>query len=295
MAAPTVTSVTPSTGPASGGTTVLVVGTGFTAATAVKFGGISADFEISSATLLAAASPANVTGAAQIVVTNADGSSADVVNFTYTGSGIFTVAEARAYDKEQLANATVYPSATIITKETAIRSDFERHIGVPLTATTYTEYYDGDGSAELYLLHHNPWSEATPRPVTLTSVTIIDTDDTETAFTATELANVVKYPHKLVRRSGAFTSGVRNVKVVYVAGYVTVPDDIKQAALQVLLMAPPMGLVPNSVSSFAAGGTEQGVNWTRMPDECRGRYYGNEIVDSVLRSHRSREMLPGLA
>ena len=295
MAAPTVTSVTPSTGSYLGGTTVLVVGTGFTTATGVTIGGDAADFEISGATLLAATTPAGIAGTAQVIVTNPDGSSTDVVNFTYSGSGLFSVAEARTYDKAQLGNASTYTSATIIAKEAAIRARFEDIIGVYFSATSVTEYIDGDGTATLYLGHHNPFKERTPRSVTLTSVTVISTDDTETAFTATELANVVKYPDKLVRRSGTFTSGHRNIKCVYTVGYATVPDDIKQAALQVLLMSPPDGLVPVNVSSYATDGQDGQINWSKVKDESRGRYYGNNTVDEVLREHRSRETLPGIS
>lgn len=84
MAVPVVTSITPSNGSYLGGTTVLIVGTGFTGTTVVAFGGVAADFELSSATLLAATSPGHLAGAAQVVVTNGDGASTEVVNFTYT-------------------------------------------------------------------------------------------------------------------------------------------------------------------------------------------------------------------
>ncbi len=84
MAVPTVTSVTPSVGSYLGGTTVLIVGTGFTGTTAVTFDGVAADFEFSSATLLAATSPSHLSGTAQVIVTNATGPSTEAVLFTYT-------------------------------------------------------------------------------------------------------------------------------------------------------------------------------------------------------------------
>ncbi len=291
MAAPTVTSLTPSTGVSSGAESVLIAGTGFTAATAVKFGGASADFSIVSATVIAAVSPAHAPGAAQVTVTNADGTSSDDVDYTYTATGaIFTAIEARAHDKGVL-QSTLYSDTQIVTAEAAIRAKFERIIGVALTPTTYTEYYDGDGTDTLYLAHHQPWASATPSPVTLTSVTVIATDDTETAFTATELSDVVKYPHKLVRRSGTFTSGERNIKIVYSAGYSTCPDDIKAAAL----IACVQQLVPTSVPSSVIDGAEGGINWSRVKDPERGRWYGNEAIDAVLREHRMLETLPGIA
>ena len=208
---------------------------------------------------------------------------------------LFTPAEARAYDKGHLENSGSYSDAAITAKEIAIRAKFERIIGVALSTTSSTEYYDGTGSCVLYLKHHNPWAASTPSPITLTSVTVISTDNTETAFTASELLDVVKYPHKLIRRSGVFTPGVRNIKVVYSHGYSSAPDDIKQAALQAIVLPPPDGLVPSGVSSYATDGMDGTVNWSRVKDPERGRWYGNEIIDAVLREHRNIEMLPGIA
>lgn len=204
---------------------------------------------------------------------------------------IFSAAEARAFDKKQLANAQTYPDATIVAQEVAIRARFERIIGVRLIAAANTEYYDGDGTATLYLRQHNPFAEATPRSVTLTSVTTIATDDTETALTAPELTNVVKYPDKLVRRSGYFTAGSRNIKVVYTTGYVTVPVDIKTAALWACVQE----LIPTSLPSSVIDGADGTINWSRVKDPSRGRYYGNEAIDSVLREHQMIESIMGVA
>lgn len=203
---------------------------------------------------------------------------------------LFSVAEARAYDKGQLSSPAMYADAVIAAKETAVRAKFEREIGVALQPTANTEYYDGDGTDTLCLRHHNPWAEPTPRPVTLTSITLI-TGGAETAFTAAELSDVAKYPNKLVRRSGVFPAGLQNIKVVYTAGYTAAPDDIKLAALQALLLPPPEGLVPSSVTSYAVGGNDEpgAINWARIKDPDRGRWYGNELVDGTLREHRAIE------
>ncbi|WP_375778274.1 IPT/TIG domain-containing protein [Bradyrhizobium sp. ma5] len=74
--APTVTSISPTTGPTSGGTTVIITGTGLTAATAVTFGATPATgFTVNSSTQIAATSPAG-TGTVDITVTTAVGTSA---------------------------------------------------------------------------------------------------------------------------------------------------------------------------------------------------------------------------
>jgi IPT/TIG domain/Bacterial Ig-like domain (group 3)/Dockerin type I domain len=89
VAAPTVTSLNPTTGPAAGGTSVIITGTGFTGATAVQFGGAAAtSFMVNSDTQITAVDPAG-TGAVDVTVTIPVGgtsstSSADL--FTYNAS-----------------------------------------------------------------------------------------------------------------------------------------------------------------------------------------------------------------
>ncbi|WP_244522072.1 Ig-like domain repeat protein [Bradyrhizobium embrapense] len=84
--APTVTSISPAAGPTSGGTTVIITGTGLTAATAVTFGATHATgFTVNSSTQITATSPAG-TGTVDITVTTAVGTSATSAadRFTFT-------------------------------------------------------------------------------------------------------------------------------------------------------------------------------------------------------------------
>jgi hypothetical protein len=90
---PTVTSVTPSSGPATGGTAVTVVGTKFTTAKAVKFGSTNAtSFTVNSGTSLTATSPAAPAGKVDVTVTTQQGtspiSSNDTFELTPTITGI---------------------------------------------------------------------------------------------------------------------------------------------------------------------------------------------------------------
>jgi hypothetical protein len=72
-----VTSVSPNSGPTTGGTSVTITGTNFTGATAVKFGSTAAtSFVVNSATSITATSPAGVLGAVDITVTTSAGTSA---------------------------------------------------------------------------------------------------------------------------------------------------------------------------------------------------------------------------
>lgn len=68
---PAVTSVVPSSGPSSGGTTVTITGSDFTGATAVSFGSVpAASFTVRSSTSITAVSPATVAGAVDVTVAN---------------------------------------------------------------------------------------------------------------------------------------------------------------------------------------------------------------------------------
>ena len=83
--APTVTGLSPTSGPAAGGTSVTITGTGFTGATAVKFGATAAtSFTVVNATQITAVTAAG-TRHRDVTVTTPDGTSphlAGTVHFT---------------------------------------------------------------------------------------------------------------------------------------------------------------------------------------------------------------------
>ena len=85
-ASPTVTSVSPNTGSAVGGDTVTIIGTGFTNAYDVSFGGVSASFTVNSDSSITATTPAaSADGVVDVTVTNFGGTSATSTadQFTY--------------------------------------------------------------------------------------------------------------------------------------------------------------------------------------------------------------------
>ncbi len=95
VSAPTVTSVSPTAGPTSGGTTVIITGSGFSAANptgAVKFGATNASYTINSNTQITATSPANSAGTYDITVTTVGGTSATSAGdqFTYISAPTVT-------------------------------------------------------------------------------------------------------------------------------------------------------------------------------------------------------------
>ncbi|MET9888177.1 IPT/TIG domain-containing protein [Streptomyces sp. NPDC006430] len=82
-AAPVVSGVSPNQGPAAGGNTVTISGTGFTGTTAVKFGATSAPFTVNTATQITATAPPG-TGSVTVTVSSPSGTSNNTVTYTYT-------------------------------------------------------------------------------------------------------------------------------------------------------------------------------------------------------------------
>ena len=107
LAAPTVTSVSPTSGPAAGGTSVTITGTGLTGATAVKFGATAATgVVVNSATSVTATSPAG-TGTVDVTVTTPGGTSATSAadHFTYVARRRRSPPSARRLGRRPAARA----------------------------------------------------------------------------------------------------------------------------------------------------------------------------------------------
>lgn len=84
-AAPTITALSPGSGPTAGGTSVVITGTDFTGTTAVTFGGVSATaITVSSATRITATTPAGPAGPVPVSVVTGLGTSAPAMAATYT-------------------------------------------------------------------------------------------------------------------------------------------------------------------------------------------------------------------
>jgi ribosomal protein S11 len=81
---PTVSGISPSSGPTAGGTSVTITGTNFTGATGVTIGGAAAtNVVVVSGTSITATTPAGTAGTASVVVTTPGGSNAANTLFTY--------------------------------------------------------------------------------------------------------------------------------------------------------------------------------------------------------------------
>ncbi len=82
---PTLAAVTPNTGPAAGGTAVIITGTGFDSVTSVTFGGAAATITHQTSTALEVTTPAGHAGVVDIVITTNDGHAVTLTaGFTFT-------------------------------------------------------------------------------------------------------------------------------------------------------------------------------------------------------------------
>ncbi|MGA8863485.1 MAG: IPT/TIG domain-containing protein [Gallionella sp.] len=89
--APTVTAISPTSGPAAGGTSVTITGTNFTGATAVTIGGAAAtSVVVVSATSITAVTPAGTAGAQNVAVTTPGGTATGINLYTYIAAPTVT-------------------------------------------------------------------------------------------------------------------------------------------------------------------------------------------------------------
>lgn len=109
----------------------------------------------------------------------------------------------------------------------------ESYIHHPLLAADYTEYYDGDNTNSLVL-----------RNYPIISITSIH-DDTGRDFASDSLIDSTYYIYennsndrmgevRLWQGVDYFAKGVQNVKIVYRAGYATIPADAAQACIMLV-------------------------------------------------------------
>ncbi|MGY1942887.1 beta strand repeat-containing protein, partial [Nocardia asiatica] len=119
VAAPTLGSVAPNSGPTTGGNTVLLTGTGLTGATTVRFGANTAvSFSVVSDSLISAVAPAGAGGQVAVSVTTAGGTS-NGVSYTYVAAP--TLGSVAPNSGPAAGGNTVVLTGTGLTGATAVR------------------------------------------------------------------------------------------------------------------------------------------------------------------------------
>lgn len=143
VAAPTVTSISPTSGPGGGGTTVTITGTNLLNATAVTFGATAAaGFTVNSATQITATSPAG-TSTVDVRVTTAGGTSATSAadQFTYiaappTVTSISPTSGPQTGSTTVVITGTNFSGATAVTFGATAATGFTVNSATQITATS---------------------------------------------------------------------------------------------------------------------------------------------------------------
>jgi len=137
LAAPTVTSVSPNSGPLAGGSSVTITGTNFTGATAVKFGTVTASgIAVTSATSITATSPAGSAGMVNITVTTPGGTSptSAASQFTYVSAPTVTLVSPTSGPSAGGTSVTV--TGSNFTGATAVKFGTVTASGVTINSAT---------------------------------------------------------------------------------------------------------------------------------------------------------------
>ncbi|WP_412465751.1 MBG domain-containing protein [Pedobacter sp. KLB.chiD] len=139
---PTVTALSPTSGPTGGGTSVTITGTNFSGATAVTFGSTAAtSFTVNSATQITATAPAG-TGTVNVLVTTSGGTSATSASnqFTYVAAPTVTALSPTSGPTSGGTSVTItgtnFNGATAVTFGATAATSFTVNSATQITATS---------------------------------------------------------------------------------------------------------------------------------------------------------------
>lgn len=198
---------------------------------------------------------------------------------------LFTVAEARAFDKGQLADAEQYPDDAIQAAEALVADLFYQICGVRFEPTTEADVMtDGTGMDTLWVRQH--------RLQTVTACAVYDASgQLSHSFDEADLADLAVYPEgRIVRRTrGVFAWGRRNVKLSYVHGWPSPPAAVSRAALRLAVDELVASDISSRVTQMADG--ELRYNFS-VAGRGKTEWTGIPAVDTVLRTYN--ESIVGL-
>jgi hypothetical protein len=134
---PTITGISPSSGPAVGGTSVVITGTNLSSATGVKFGANSATgLTANTATSITVTAPAGSAGTVDITVTTAGGTSATNAADRFTYVALPTITSINTTSGPTAGGTTVIITGTNLSSATGVK--FGTTSATGLTANTAT-------------------------------------------------------------------------------------------------------------------------------------------------------------
>ncbi|MFJ7200682.1 MULTISPECIES: IPT/TIG domain-containing protein [unclassified Streptomyces] len=245
-ATPALTSVSPNQGPASGGTTVTLTGTGLTGATAVNFGSNAATYTVNSATQITAVAPAG-TGAVPVTVTTVGGTTGPVYFFYLNVPSLIAVSPNQG---PASGGTTVTLTGTGLTGATAVNFGSN-------AATTYTV-----NSATQITAVAPAGTGAVPVTVTTvggTSNTVVYTYVVAPVLTALSPTQGPTDAGASITLAGSALTTTNTVSFGATPAAFTVLSDTTVVAL-----APAGPAGPVSVNVTTAGGTSNSRTYTRV-------------------------------
>ena len=144
---PTVSAVSPASGPTGGGTTIVITGNYFTNVTSVSLGGVAAtSYTVNSATQITATTPAHAASVVDVVVTSAVGSSvtSSADQFAYdapapTVTGVSPASGPAAEGTVVTISGTNFSGATSVMFGTTAATTFTVNSATQITATAPAE------------------------------------------------------------------------------------------------------------------------------------------------------------
>jgi hypothetical protein len=241
LGSPTVTKISPTTGPVAGGTTVTVTGTNFAATSTVAVGGIAAtNVHVTSTTSLTFATPAQVAGLADVVVSSfGDSPVVAADRFSYEpapgvtglsvtagalgGANVVTITGTNFVGVSKVFFGTTASAKVTTSSSTKLTVTVPAHVVGVVDVTVLATYgTSATGSGDQYSYEPVPAitavSPGAGAPAGLTSVTITGTGFFGTAkveFATTLATNVVVVSSRqLTATIPAHVAGTVDVRVV---------------------------------------------------------------------------------
>ncbi|MFJ1975402.1 IPT/TIG domain-containing protein [Streptomyces sp. NPDC087903] len=163
--APTVSTVSPTQGPTTGGTTVTITGAGLTGATAVRFGSTpAASYTVNSSTQITAVAPAHSAGSAPVTVVSPTGTS-NSAPYTFITAVLPTITAVTPPNGPTSGGTTLTLTGTGLTGATAVSfngtpaSSFTVNSATLITAVTPS---GSAGAAEVTVTTPSGQSAASP-------------------------------------------------------------------------------------------------------------------------------------
>ena len=185
---PSITGIVPNRGPVAGSTSVLIVGSGFTSATSVTFGGKPAQsFIIFDDNTIEARTPVSVPGAAEVVVTDSSGSSLPNIPFDlFVYLGVWT-----AYETNQDDNTVTPIDVNTNALGNTIPVNGNGPTGIAITPDGKTAYVANLSSDTVTPIDLSTNTPGTPISVGGQPIGVAITLDGKTVYVSNQLSNTV--------------------------------------------------------------------------------------------------------